>query len=182
MTLWGTTSGVNNGLPTDEATTKATLAFVTAQSAALVWTLFIVFFIDKFNRTGFLAFCMAIAALGYLGMGMVDDPTAASARPFVILLGIGQISAFFGSQALIGQEAPLAERGAVIGGFNILGALGILVCSVAGGWLFDSVSPGATFVMIGLINAFIFLVAIAVRLKAPGRMPGDPDESVISAL
>lgn len=182
LTLWGTTSGVNNGLPTDEATTKATLAFVTAQSAALVWTLFIVFFIDKFNRTGFLAFCMAIAALGYLGMGMVDDPTAASARPFVILLGIGQISAFFGSQALIGQEAPLAERGAVIGGFNILGALGILVCSVAGGWLFDSVSPGATFVMIGLINAFIFLVAIAVRLKAPGRMPGDPDESVISAL
>jgi hypothetical protein len=35
--------------------------------------------------------------------------------------------------------------------------------------------------MIGLINAFIFLVAIAVRLKAPGRMPGDPDENVIAA-
>lgn len=174
LTLWGTTVGVNQGLPTAEATRNSTLAFVMAQSAALVWTVVIVFFIDRFNRTGFLAFCMALAAAGYLGMGLVDDPTAESARPFVILLGIGQISAFFGSQALVGQEAPLAERGAVIGGFNIMGAIGILFCSVVGGWLFDSVSPSATFVMVGAINTLIFLFALLVRWKSPGRMPGDP--------
>lgn len=174
LTLWGTTVGVNQGLPTAEATRDSTLAFVLAQSAALVWTVIIVFFIDKFNRTGFLAFCMALAAAGYLGMGFVDDPTAESARPFIILLGIGQISAFFGSQALVGQEAPLAERGAVIGGFNIMGAIGILFCSIVGGWLFDAYSPSATFIMVGAINTLIFLIAIVVRLKSPGRMPGEP--------
>lgn len=182
LTLWGTTVGVNDGLATAEATRNATLAFVMAQSAALVWTVIIVFFIDRFNRTGFLAFCMALAAAGYLGMGLVDDPTAAAARPYVILLGIGQISAFFGSQALVGQEAPLAQRGAVIGGFNIMGAIGILFCSVVGGWLFDEFSPSATFIMVGSINFLIFLLAVLVRWKSPGRMPGDPDSGGGPAL
>jgi len=172
LTLWGTTAGVNNGLSTDEATTKATLAFVLAQSAALAWTLVIVFFIDRFNRTGFLAFCMALAAAGYLCMGFVYDPTLTSAAPFVVLLGIGQISAFFGSQALVGQEAPLAKRGAVIGGFNIMGALGILFCSMVGGWLFDAVAPSSSFVMIGTLNGLICVLSIIVRIKSPGRMPG----------
>ena len=171
LPLWGTIASVNNGLPTDEATTEATLTFVLAQGAALVWTLVIVFFIDRFNRTGFLAFCMALAAAGYLGMGFVDDPTMANSKYFVVLLGVGQISAFFGSQALIGQEAPLAQRGAVIGGFNIMGALGILFCSMIGGWLFDAVAPSATFVMIGTFNGIICLLSIFVRIKSPGRMP-----------
>jgi MFS family permease len=175
LTLWGTSAGVEQGLTTADATRKSALAFIAAQSAALVWTIIIVFFIDRFNRTGFLAFCMLLAALGYLGMGFVTDPTSDSALPFVILLGIGQISAFFGSQALVGQEAPVAERGAVIGGFNISGAIGILFCSMLGGWLFDKVSPSAVFVMVGSINALIFLCALIVRWKSPGRMPADAD-------
>lgn len=173
LTLWGTTAGVNKGLSTAEATTNSTLAFVLAQSAALVWTMVIVFFIDRFNRTGFLAFCMALAAAGYLGMGFVTDPTSPDAVPFIILLGIGQISAFFGSQALVGQEAPIAERGAVVGGFNIMGAFGILFCSVLGGYLFDAVSPASTFVMVGALNTVVLAMAVIVRLTAPGRMPGD---------
>ncbi|MDG2243201.1 MAG: MFS transporter [Rhodospirillaceae bacterium] len=177
LTLWGTIAGTSQGLPTSEATRNAALAFVAAQSAALLWTFVIIFFIDRFNRTGFLAFCMALAALGYLGMGLVEDPTASDALPFVILLGIGQISAFFGSQALVGQEAPKAERGAVIGGFNISGAVGILFCSVLGGWLFDNVSPGSVFLMVGSINAFIFLCAVLVRWNSPGRMPGETGAS-----
>lgn len=175
LTLWGTSAGVEQGLTTADATKQSTLAFVAAQSAALLWTIIIVFFIDRFNRTGFLAFCMLLAALGYLGMGFVTDPTSESALPFVLLLGVGQISAFFGSQALVGQEAPVAERGAVIGGFNISGAIGILFCSVIGGWLYDEVSPSAVFVMVGCINTLIFLCAIIVRMKSPGRMPGDTD-------
>ena len=174
LTLWGITSGVNNGLPTEEATRKSTQAFVIAQSAALIWTILVVFLIDRFNRVGFLAFCMAVAALGYLGMSLVEDPTETSAIPFLILLGIGQISAFFGSQALVGQEAPLAERGAVIGGFNIMGAIGILACSIFGGWLFDSVSPNATFLMVGIINALICLLAVLVRFRSPGYTPEKP--------
>jgi MFS family permease len=182
LTLWGTSAGVEQGLTTADATRKSTLAFVAAQSAALLWTLIIVFFIDRFNRTGFLAFCMLLAALGYLGMGFVTDPTSQGALPFIILLGIGQISAFFGSQALVGQEAPVAQRGAVIGGFNITGAIGILFCSVLGGWLFDEISPSAVFVMVGSINFIIFLCALIVRWKSPGRMPGDPDTADGPAL
>jgi MFS family permease len=177
LTLWGTTAGMTNGQSVAEATDNSTKAFVLAQTAALVWTVVIVFFIDRFNRTGFLAFCMALAAIGYLGMGFVSDPTEAEAVPLVVLLGIGQISAFFGSQALVGQEAPIAERGAVVGGFNIMGAVGILFCSVVGGYLFDAVSPSATFIMVGAVNSVVLGFAIVVRMLSPGRMPGESGDA-----
>jgi len=184
LTLWGTIAGVEREIDTAEASKLATLAFITAQGGALVWTLVIIFFIDRFNRVTFLAGCMFLAAVGYLAMILVDDPTQASARPLIILLGVGQISAFFGSQALIGQEAPLAERGAVVAGFNISGAIGILFCSFVGGYLFDAIDPRATFVLVGSINAVVCLLAVLVRLMSPGRMPGEPgsyDKSTLGA-
>jgi len=171
LTLWGTTVGIEQGISAAEATTKATLTFVLAQIAGLCWTFVVIFFIDKFNRTSFLCFCMAIATIGYMGMGFIDDPTTQEARPLVIILGIGQISAFFGSASLIGQEAPLAQRGSVLGGFNVMAAIGILVCSVVGGRIFDTVSPSSTFLLIGIINGFVFILALIVRLKSPGQMP-----------
>ena len=173
LTLWGTIAGIEREIGTAEASKLATLAFIAAQGAALVWTLVIIFFIDRFNRVTFLAGCMFLAAVGYLAMILVDDPTQPKVLPLMMLLGVGQISAFFGSQALIGQEAPLAERGAVVAGFNMSGAVGILFCSFVGGYLFDAIDPRATFIMVGIINAVVCILAVLVRLKAPGRMPDE---------
>jgi MFS family permease len=150
-------------------------AFIARGDLILVWTGVVVFVLDRFNRVTTLAWCMFLATLGYLSMGvLVDSPIDRSAIPFLALLGIGQISAFFGSQSLVGQEAPMAERGAVVGGFNTSGAIGILFCSAVGGWLFSEVSPHALFTMIGVMNGLVFLMAVAVRLTSPGRMPGEP--------
>jgi len=171
LTLWATQAGVEAGMDLPEASKAGTRIFVIAQAAALVWVGVVVFLLDRFNRVTALACCMALAAAGYLGMGFVDNPLERIDLPLIVLLGIGQISAFLGSQALIGQEAPVRERGAVIGGFNTSGAVGILFCSVIGGHLFDTVSPNATFIMIGALNALVFVFAMIVRLKSPGRMP-----------
>ena len=93
--------------------------------------------------------------------------------PAGVLLGIGQISAVTASQTLIGQEAPLAYRGSVVGMFSMFGAAGILFISSVGGWVFDAIGQTAPFVLIGLANAILCVAAYAVAARTQAR-PADP--------
>ena len=74
--------------------------------------------------------------------------------------------AFVSSQALIGERAPEAIRGVVIGFFGVAGAVGILIGTSGGGLLFRSLGPSAPFVMFGLFN--VIVCAWALRLRAAG--------------
>ncbi|MDX2221246.1 MAG: MFS transporter [Rhodospirillaceae bacterium] len=166
LTLWATNAGVDSGMELSEASRRGTLVFVAAQSAALVWVAVVVFVLDRFDRVVALAGCMFLAAVGYLSMGLVSNPLLAADLPLIALLGIGQISAFLGSQALVGKEAPERERGAVVGGFNMAGAVGILFCSVVGGQMFDAISPKAPFILVGALNAVVFVLSLIVIFAA----------------
>ena len=169
--LWGSTAGIAAGMDSGAAVSAGRRIFVVCQSAALLWAFVVGLFLDRFNRVTGLLICMALAAAGYLGMAFVDDPLSPAATPLFALLGVGQISAFFGATALIGAEAPRVERGSVIGVFNLAGAIGILFAGLVGGNLFDGVSPKAPFILIGLLNMGVFLAAVVVRIRAPGSMP-----------
>ena len=68
--------GLMQVLPSTGRGLARKLVFVTAQSAALLWTGVVVFLLDRFNRVTALAWCMGLAAAGYLGMGFVNDPLA----------------------------------------------------------------------------------------------------------
>jgi MFS family permease len=168
--LWGKTVGISQGMEPAEAIAKGTLVFVTAQASALLWIPILGFLLDRLNRVTGLVICMSLATAGYLATMFVDDPTARDAIPVFVLLGIGQISAFLGSATLIGQEAPQSKRGSVVGVFNSSGAIGILIASVIGGRLFDSVSPAAPFILVGVFNGMVLLAAIVVRIKSPGPL------------
>jgi MFS family permease len=170
--LWGSTAGIAAGMDSGEAVSAGRRIFVVCQTAALLWAFVIGIFLDRFNRVTGLLVCMGLAAAGYLGMGLVEDPLDSAAVPLFALLGVGQISAFFGATALIGQEAPLVERGSVIGMFNLSGAIGIMVSAFFGGMLFDRVAPNAPFVMIGVLNLVVVAFAVVVRWRSPGSMPG----------
>jgi hypothetical protein len=54
---------------------------------------------------------MGLASIGYLAMGLIGNPHESGSIVYFVLLNIGQISAFLGSQSLIGQEAPKPDRG-----------------------------------------------------------------------
>ena len=47
----------------------------------------------------------------------------------------------------------------------------ILVAAFAGGRLFDAYEPWAPFAMVGAAQVLIFLLAVVVRMVAPGDMP-----------
>jgi MFS family permease len=174
--LWGAVAGVNQGLDPAVAAARGAGIFGMASGAALLWLTVLGSFMDRINRVTGVIFCMTLAAIGYSAMWLVDDPLSNAAIPYFILLGIGQISAFFGATTLISQEAPRRSRGAVVGAFNMCGAIGIFVASGLGGRLFDSVGPAAPFALIGFLNGLVVLFAIYVRTKAPGHIPSRDGE------
>lgn len=176
--LWGQNAAIADGFSAAAAVEKGRIPFIVAQSTALLWAGAIYFIIDRFNRVTGLALCMGLAAAGYLSMYFVGDPMMKSTLPLFALLGLGQISAFFGATVLIGQEAPIAERASVVAAFNFCGAIGILVTIQIGGYLFDHVSPAAPFIMIGILNLAVLLGALYVRARHPGDPVSQVDRTV----
>jgi MFS family permease len=166
---WGKQAAIAAGMSPSDAIQAGSIPFVIAQSAALLWPLAIIAFIDRLPRLKMLGLAMAIGAAGYLSMGLVDDPLGGAAIPFFALLGIGQISAVLGAQTLIGKVAPAAERGSVIGMFNFCGAVGILIIGAVGGWAFDHVGPAAPFLIVGVLNGAVALAAFMAARRAPVR-------------
>ena len=163
--LWGMTTGIAMGMEPAEAVRKGTFIFIISQAAALLWAPVIGIFIDRWNRVTALTFCMALAAAGYLSLAMIGNPLETYSLIFFVLLGIGQISAFLGSQSLIGQEAPKEACGSVIGAFNISGAIGILFITTTGGRLFDGMSPKAPFIIVGAVNLLVMLGGLWLRAR-----------------
>lgn len=166
--LWGTTAAMARGMEAAQALAQGRKVFAIASTAALVWLFVIGIVLDRVNRVTGVIICMTIACIGYMGTMLIDDPLSRTAIPFLILLGMGQISAFAGAQTLIAKEAPTASRGTVIGMFNICGAMGILFSTFVGGILFDRIGPHAPFVFVGSLTIILIAAAVACRIKAPG--------------
>lgn len=171
LVLWGKVSAMDAGMTAADALSAGRVPFIVAQSSALLWAIVAVFILDRFHRVTGLMVCLGIATAAYLGLALVEDPLDRANLPFFVLLGIGQISAFLGSQTLIGKEAPAAQRGSVIGAYSLAGGVGILIISGVGGQIFDQIGPRAPFILVGLMNGLVFLAAIAVRLGAAEPAP-----------
>ncbi len=167
LVLWGVATGIDMGMTTSEATKAARLVFVTASISALIASPIIGYLIDKVDRILAVSVCMAVASAGYLSMFFIDNVLDPGSRPFFILLGVGQQCAFFAATTLLGQEAPKMKRGAIVGVFNLAGALGILISTGVGGRLFDAIDPSAPFIFIGFCNVVVSLFAIYVNKVAP---------------
>ncbi len=173
LVLWGVATGTDMGMTTSEATKAARLIFVTSSMSALIASPIIGYLIDKVDRILAVSVCMTIASAGYLSMFFIDNVLDPGSKPFFILLGVGQQCAFFAATTLLGQEAPKMKRGAIVGVFNLAGALGILISTGVGGRLFDAIDPSAPFIFIGFCNVFVSLFALYVNKVSP-----TPKESI----
>lgn len=166
FSLWLVQAGMANGFTAEEALAKGGLFFIIVQACAVLWAPFAGLIIDRFNRVTSLCIAMGLAAIGYLSLGFIGDPTQPIMYGAAIILGMGEINAVLAAQALIGQEAPKDGRGAVVGVFGFFGAIGILIAASAGGWLFDNWMPAGPFVLMGIANATLMVIALTVRIFA----------------
>ncbi len=164
LVQWGT--GQLGMQPSEAMGSLAVPRVLTTVMGAMVGSLLMGYISDKVTRVTAVAMAAGLAALVYLAIFFVDDPTETWVFFLLGLMGVAEISAFVSSQALVGQQAPAERRGAVIGFFGVAGAIGILVGTAGGGWLFRSVGPSAPFVLFGFLNLLVFIWALRVRARA----------------
>ena len=89
-------------------------------------------------------------------------------------MGIAELSAFISSQVLAAQYAPAHLRGAVTGFFGATGALGMLIATALGGFLFKTIGFSAPFVGFGFFNLAVFIWSLAVMKKVEASAQVNP--------
>jgi len=167
FSAWFVAVGADAGIGTGEAMGKAGFLFgAVIQAAALFFAFFQGWISDRVNRVTGMIIAFSLSTAGYAAMGMIGDPYhSAWIIPVCILLGCGETANVVAGGALIGQEAPPRIRGSVLGVFNLFGAIGIAFCVGLGGYLFDHWYYNAPFMLMGMINGSVLLMAIWVRMK-----------------
>ncbi len=167
FTTWLFLEGTQRGMSTTEAMAAGLKFYVIIQAAALPCAVVMGFVLDKIDRVFGLVIAMVLASIGYLSLAFVGDPLGSEMYYAAVLIGLGEITANLSAISLVGKEAPVKGRGAVIGMFSLFGALGILLVAKAGGELFDSVARVGPFILVGVANVVIFVWAVLVLRFAP---------------
>lgn len=181
FSLWFVQVGVDQGLTTGQAMARAGFLFgAVIQFSAMCWAFVIGLICDRINRTSAVAVAFGIATIGYCGLGLIGDPFAAGSLIVFacIVTGMGETSTVVASGTLLGQEAPPHYRGAVVGVFNKSGAIGIMLATIIGGQLVDIIGPNAPFLMMGICNAVVMVLAVCVRIWTNTPVPAaaiEPD-------
>lgn len=172
MSLWLVQHGTGVlGLTASEAMNQLAMPRVLMiVTGAMVGAVVMGFISDRIRRVTAVALSAGLTTVVYMSLFTVDDPTASWVFALLGLMGVAEISAFVASQALVGQQAPAALRGVIIGFFGVAGAVGILVGTTAGGYLFRDLGPSAPFVMFGAFNAVVCLWALRLR-RQPDNFP-----------
>ncbi|MGI9290177.1 MAG: MFS transporter [Gammaproteobacteria bacterium] len=165
LSLWAQRIGSEMNLTPGEAQAQAGIMLaIVSGSPILVAPLFGILN-DKLDRVTGLIIAMGLAVVGYIGFGSLADPISGLAIPVGIVLGCGQVASIIAGQTLIGQEADPRIAGSTLGAFNAFGAIGTLVGSVVGGYLFDLWTFGGPFLMMGMASGVVMIAAIGVRLR-----------------
>lgn len=166
LSLWVQTAALADGATPAEASARQGALFGIVQGTAMLWAPFFGWLADKVDRVTLVILATVLSIAGYGWMGLTPDPAVgAAAFGAAAMLGIGQASGILASQVLIGQEAPGAIRGAVIGMVGFFGALGILAISKIGGLAFDEWRPGAPFIIMAVANVGLLAFAAWVRTR-----------------
>ncbi|MEH6516676.1 MAG: MFS transporter [Halioglobus sp.] len=165
MSLWLVQFGTGElGMQPSEAMFKlAVPRLLMVVGGALVGAIIMGFIADKVSRVTAVSMASGLAGLVYLSMFLVDDPTATWVMGLLGIMGIAEIAAFVSSQALVGERASAERRGAIIGVFGVSGAIGILIGTAGGGWLFANFGQSTPFVLFGILNSLVFFWSLRVR-------------------
>lgn len=181
FTLWVTNYGTAElGMNRAEALGRAGMIVGIAQGCALLGAPIFGILADKINRLVALRIALLISAIGYGSTIFIFDPFSPAMIFCAVLIGLGEISCIITSGVLINQQAPERQRGAVIGFFTLSGAVGILVASVVGGYLFDAWRPSGPFVFFSAVAFAVLTWAMFIGRDRSAATPGDEPRASVT--
>jgi MFS family permease len=153
------------GMTSAEALAKAGGILAISYMASLLTAPVFGIMSDRINRVSALAITLFIGAVGYGGTYLVDDPFSLGSIACLILIGMAEVGCIITSGVLIAEQAPDRLRGSVVGVFTLTGAVGILIASVVGGYLFDHWMKTGPFVFFGMISLLVMIWALLLRTR-----------------
>ncbi|KAL1925633.1 uncharacterized protein VTP21DRAFT_516 [Calcarisporiella thermophila] len=164
----------------DAYTTSSIISGISSVFALIGAPLF-GFLADRIPRTIALSVACVCGVVAFFGMGLIPDPRSKIAYFFSAMIGIAQIGTIVTSLALVSEDYVSPEiRGSVSGTYTLMGGIGILVISKLGGHLFDSWTPGAPFIIMGIMHAIVaifgFIVEIISRKRKGHQLDASPNE------
>jgi len=169
FTLWASVYGVSElGLTSAEAIKKGGIVLAISYTASLLSAPLFGIMADRMNRVSALAVSLLVGAVGYGSTFWLEDPFGVPAIICLILIGMAEVGCIITSGVLIAEQAPDRLRGSVVGVFTLTGAVGILVASVVGGYLFDHWMKAGPFVFFGLISAMVLVWTLVLRAGPAG--------------
>jgi MFS family permease len=168
ISLWAVSAGTGFDMTPAQSMGKAGQLMGIISLIGMLWVVIFGWFLDRVNRVTGLAIAMGLGGIGYSCMWWVPSPLDFTYLPAFVILSIGQMSVICASVTLVGQEANPGERGAIVAMNGFFGAIGIMLAFAIGGRLFDAIGPSAPFVMVGLFQLVLCVLAIGVRIFAPG--------------
>lgn len=152
-----------------EAYIKASILSGIAQTFALVFAPIIGYLLDKFNRVLIMGMTAVIGFVGYMCLFLSDDLSSNIVYFYVILAGIGEIGMIVGSLSLVTNATISPKvRGSVAGVSSFFGAIGILLNTKLGGYLFDVWREGAPFLLVAIGHGIVVIVGILLLILKLG--------------
>ena len=177
VALWLQQVGRNEGLDSAAALKQAGVMLFIITGSSLLWAPVAGIFIDRFNRLACVCVALLLAGIGYTLLGFQENPFNLLGYLGAVLVGIGQMSVILTVTGLLGQETPIDVRGSVIGFASLCGAMGILMTSLAGGYIYDHWMISGPVVLTGIANLGVFALAMTVWLKDGAPLRFDPKEA-----
>lgn len=177
VALWLQQVGRNEGLDSAAALKQAGVMLAIITGASLLWAPIAGIFIDRFHRLACVCTALLLAGIGYTLLGLQENPFNPVGYLGAVLVGVGQMSVILTVTGLLGQETPIDVRGSVIGFASLCGAVGILVTSLAGGYIYDHWMISGPIVLTGIANLAVFGLALTVWLKDGRPVRFDPREA-----
>ncbi len=157
--LWTSRFAIDNGMTIEQGYARGATIVPVITATVLVTAPIFGFIMDRIDRVYGIMIAFFISSLGYLAMGLVEDPMSFNVIPVAILLGMGEGACIISSTTLIGKTAPVAIRGTVFGAFAMCGAIGQMIAGGFGGFLFDYIYTGP-YLLMGFLNFTVLLLAI----------------------
>jgi len=157
--LWTSRFAIDNGMTIEQGYARGATIVPVIASTVLVTAPIFGFIMDRIDRIYGIMIAFFLSSLGYLAMGLVEDPMSFNVIPVAILLGMGEGACIISSTTLIGKTAPVAIRGTVFGAFAMCGAIGQMIAGGVGGFLFDYIYTGP-YLLMSVLNFTVLLLAI----------------------